>query len=273
VLGSSANYIIDSGSVNGRIFTVEFQTPAAAASTDSVKVRYTSNCGPGAWKVLKMANAAVSTNPPAAPASITIALVSDSCGARRYRYTAPALTAASATASAATGWDWTFVGGLYAAGATIDSGTTSSRVITVTYASNAAALTGDSAKVRFTSLCGNGPWKAQKLSNLVKTGCPPPSSSNPPISRVDPAQANQKDMLVASAFPNPTTTSFNLKVQSSDMNRQVEVRIVDVQGRHLSKTMVMPGETIQMGSDLTPGTYMVHVVQGKQSRVVRVIKL
>jgi hypothetical protein len=51
----------------------------------------------------------------------------------------------------------------------LDSGLLSGRIIKIRYSSNAAAATGDSIKVMYTSACGNSPVKAQKLSNLAIT--------------------------------------------------------------------------------------------------------
>jgi hypothetical protein len=82
-----------------------------------------------------------------------------------YRYAAPALPAATTTAGAATGWLWSFVGTL-GANATIDSGSTTSRVIVVRYTSNVAAGT-DSVRVRYNSGCGFSPNKASKLTNVA----------------------------------------------------------------------------------------------------------
>jgi len=97
------------------------------------------------------------------------------CDARKYRFTAPNLTAATAGNGAATGWNWMFTGAL-GASATIDSGTSSSRVIVVTFSSNAAAVVGDSVKVRYTSNCAFSRWKASKLMNKVLLKPAAPSS-------------------------------------------------------------------------------------------------
>ena len=78
---------------------------------------------------MKLSNTVLTV--PAAPASITITPIAPNvCGARRYRYAAPALPAAGATTTAASGYVWAFVGTL-GANATIDSGTVNSQVITV----------------------------------------------------------------------------------------------------------------------------------------------
>ncbi len=104
----------------------------------------------------------VSTVVPGSVATITQTLVSNVCGARVYRYKATKV-------ANAVGYAWTLptsVGG--STGVTIDSGdVTRDSVIRVKYASNAAAITGDSIKVRAWSGCGNSVIKAYKLSNTV----------------------------------------------------------------------------------------------------------
>ena len=157
----------DSGTVNSQVLTVTYSSNAAAATGDSAKVYYTSDCGNSLSKAQKLSNAVL--NGPAAPASIIITpIVTNVCGARRYRYTAPVLPAQTATASFDTGYVWSFVGAL-GANATIDSGTVNTRIITVTYTSNAAAQTGDSVELYYTSSCGNTNYKAMKLSNTLLT--------------------------------------------------------------------------------------------------------
>jgi hypothetical protein len=158
---------IDSGSVNSKVIVVSYSSNTAAVSGDSIRVRFTSGCGLGTVKATKLTNTVL--NAPAAPASITIALVSDKCGERVYRYTAPALPAATTTAGAPSGYLWTMPFGTVGSTGVLDSADLTSRVIRIRYSSNAAATTGDSIKVMYTSACGNSPWKVQKLSNLATT--------------------------------------------------------------------------------------------------------
>ena len=157
--------VLDSGTVNSKVIRVRYSSNAAAVAGDSIRVAYASTCGYSASKALKLTNAAL--NAPAAPASITAALVDNSCGARVYRYSAPALPAATTTAGAATGYLWTLAGGSVGSTGVVDSGTVNSQVIRVRYSSNAAALAGDSIKLSYTSGCGTSPYKALKLTNAV----------------------------------------------------------------------------------------------------------
>jgi hypothetical protein len=159
--------VLDSGSINAQTIVVVFSSNAAAIAGDSIRVRYTSSCGLGATKATKLTNTLLGA--PLAPATVTIATVSDICGARVYRYTAPALPIATTTAGAANGYLWHMPKGTLGLTGVLDSGSLTSKVIKIRYSSNAAALTGDSIKVAYTSACGNSPAKAQKLSNLAPT--------------------------------------------------------------------------------------------------------
>jgi peroxiredoxin family protein len=165
LIGNLSEYAsIDSGDNNSQKILVTFSSNAASATGDSIKLFYSSNsCGNSLAKAAKMPNTKL--NVPGAPTLITItAIQTNVCGARKYRYSAPALPAASTTAGVATGYVWNIIGSKIP---TIDSGSLTSRTFTATYTSNAAAATGDSVKVYFTSDCGNSPVKASKLSNTV----------------------------------------------------------------------------------------------------------
>jgi hypothetical protein len=158
--------VLDSGSINSQTIVVVYSSNAAAIAGDSIRVRYTSGCGLGAIKATKLTNSLLGA--PLAPATVTIATVSDICGARVYRYTAPTLPIATTTAGAANGYLWLMPTGTLGLTGLLDSGLLTSKVIRIRYSSNVAAAV-DSIKVLYTSDCGNSPAKAQKLSNLAPT--------------------------------------------------------------------------------------------------------
>ena len=263
-----ANAVIDSGDANSRVIVVRYTNSSAAATGDSVRLAYTSSCGNGANRSLKLTNTALTL--PAAPASIVATNVSvTTCGARLYRYTAPVLTSAqlagTATAAPITGYLWSFVGTL-GANATIDSGDVNSRIIVVRYTSNAAAATGDSVRVRYTSSCGNGANRALKLTNLALS-CSSPA--NNPVTKVAPVVAPSE--MNVKVYPNPTTNNFNVQVLSGNTGMSV-VRVMDLQGRVLKTMQVSANETVNLGSDLRAGAYIVEVRQGKSVKTTRVLK-
>jgi hypothetical protein len=258
--------VLDSGSLTGsgaRVIKIRYISNAAA-SLDTVKVSYTSDCGNSspARSVVSL----TAFNPPSAPGSVSIAIVKDSCGYRIYRYTAPALPTASTTNAAGTGWDWSFVGNLYAT-AVVDSGSLTSRVVRIRYSNNAGAAAGDSAKVRFNSDCGYSSWKAQKLSNISKS-CPATIAKAAPT-----ATKTSGDGMDAVIFPNPTGSTLKLQVKSAEINGLIHVRILDLQGREYSREVMMPSETLTLGSGLKAGSYAIELRQGKKTKVLHLTKL
>jgi hypothetical protein len=270
VIGSlSSTMTIDSGDLNSQRFTVTFTSNAASAAGDSVRVFYTTNgCGNSARKSAKLSNTKLGA--PLAPTTVTIQQVlPDVCFARKYRYIAPAvLPGATTTAGAASGYLWSAPTGPLGSTGTIDSGEVTSRIITVTYTSNAAAGA-DSIRLRYTTNgCGNGVIKAQKLSNVIKTGCVPPITKNTSTSRVPSTLPTSMEVKV---YPNPTTTQFNVQVKSSGTEEAV-VRVLDVTGRFIKSVKVSSNSNVNLGSDLKAGAYMLEVRQGKEVKTVRVMK-
>jgi hypothetical protein len=256
---------IDSGDLNSQRFTVTFTSNAAAQIGDSVRVLYTTaGCGNSLRKGAKLSNTLLGV--PVAP-TITIAIKSDVCNVRTYRYTAPAvLPIATTTAGAASGYLWSTPTGTVGSTGTIDSGSVNSRIITVTYTSNAAAGAGDSIRLRYTTAgCGNGVIKAQKLSNLVKTGCPPIAKNTSKVSNLLPTSMEVK------VYPNPTTSQFNVEVKSSE-TEEAELSVLDITGRFIKRLKVSSNSIVNLGSDLKSGAYILEVKQGKEVKTIRVIK-
>ena len=259
---------VDSGSLTSRVFTASFSSNAASAIGDSVRVYYTSDCGNSLRKALKLTNTLLSA--PLAPASITIQLKSDVCYLRTYRYIAPVLPAATTTAGVATGYIWSTPFGALGSTGVIDSGNVNSKIITVTYSSNAAAAAGDSIKLRFSSGCGNGAFKAQKLSNILKA-CPPlPGFSK---TTTKPTTTNDLGMQI---FPNPNNGNFTIKINTGVLSKaKALIEIRDIQGRlvHSINTQNINGlinEQVQK-NELTSGVYLVTYRLGEVRKSVKMV--
>jgi hypothetical protein len=247
---------VDSGSLTSRVFTATFSSNVASAIGDSVRVYYTSDCGNSLRKASKLTNTLLGA--PLAPASITIQIKSDVCYARTYRYIAPVLPAATTTAGVATGYVWTTPFGALGSTGVIDSGNVNSKIITVTYSSNAAAAAGDSIKLRYSSGCGNGAFKAQKLSNILKA-CPP----LPGFSKIAPkSTTTTTGDLGMQIFPNPNNGNFTIKINTGVLaTAKALIEIRDIQGRlvHSINTQNINGvinEQVQKNG-LTSGVYLV----------------
>ena len=265
----------DDGSAEGNGSTsieVTYPTNDAAIAGDSVRLNYITACGITLAKSLKL------TNKPATiptPASIAASLVSDVCGARRYRYTAPTLatnlTAPSATGTvqAVNGYQWVLPSGSVGSTGTLADGfELSSNPIEIIYSSNdAAPSSGDSVKVSFTTAsCGNGATKGLKLSNTKKT-----CASALPVTRVSPVVMPLESMSVK-VFPNPTASNFNMQVITAGKEK-ISVKVIDVQGRVIKLLQVSANETMNIGADLKPGSYFLEVKQGNLSKTTRLLKL
>jgi hypothetical protein len=260
---------VDSGSLTSRVFTATFSSNAASAIGDSVRVYYTSDCGNSLRKSLKLTNTLLSA--PLAPASITIQLKSDVCYARTYRYIAPVLPVATTTAGVATGYIWSAPFGALGSTGVIDSGNVNSKIITVTYSSNTAAAAGDSIKLRYSSGCGNGALKAQKLSNILKA-CPP----LPGFSKTSPTTTTTTGDLGMQIFPNPNNGNFNIKINTGVLAMaKALIEIRDIQGRlvHSINTQNINGvinEQVQKNG-LTSGVYVVTYRLGEESKSMKMV--
>jgi hypothetical protein len=247
-----ANAVIDSGTVTSQVIVVKYTSNVAAASGDSVKVSYSSNCGYSASKALKLTNTALSS--PLVPTTITITSVDPSkCYARLYRYAAPSLPAT------ASGYLWSFTGTL-GANATIDSGTVNSQVILVRYSVNVAAGAGDSVRLQYISGCGNSPVKAAKLTNTALAGCSLPVAKNSSV-----------DAFEVSVYPNPSTTDFNIHLSGSGQE-QSAITIFDVQGRLIRKLKTASNANIKLGNDFKAGVYFMEVRNGYDQKTIRLVK-
>jgi hypothetical protein len=267
VIGTlSSTMTVDSGSLTSRIFTATFTSNAASSTSDSVRVYYTSGCGNSPRKSSKLVNTLLTA--PLAPASITIQLKNDVCNARTYRYIAPVLPSATSTAGAATGYIWTRPIGPLGSTGIIDSGNVNSRIITITYSSNAAAGVGDSIKLQYSSGCGNGAVKAQKLSNVAKV-CPPAI-----FSKTD--SKEMKNELSMQVFPNPNNGNFTIKIQTGvTTTRKALIEIRDMQGRliHALQTQNVNGSITEQirKAGLTKGVYVVMYRLGDRGRSIKMI--
>ena len=260
---------MDSGSLTSQVFTAYFTDTASAKTGDSVKCRYNSDCGYGIYKASKLTNTTTGILAPLAPASVTITLVWDSCGNRVYRYTAPVLPAGTTVYSAPTGYNWMMPFGTVGSTGTLDSGSLTGRVIRIKYSSNAAAGTGDSIKVQYTSLCNSSLYKAQKLSNLART-CPRPA---PATSSVANSEATIK--MEATIFPNPNKGSFTLVVNNTGINAREKavIHIFDMTGRVVAEINAINENGLIYSPlnniNVQPGTYIVRYHVGSHAGSVR----
>jgi hypothetical protein len=73
-------------------------------------------------------------------------------------------------------------------------------------------------------------------------------------------------------YPNPSRGDFNLQLSGSG-SEEVEVRVMDLQGRSIKQLRTAPKGIITLGADLKSAVYLIEVRQGANRQTTRVIKL
>jgi hypothetical protein len=77
--------------------------------------------------------------------------------------------------------------------------------------------------------------------------------------------------FASKVWPNPSTNSFNLEVQSTS-DEKVVLTVFDINGRLLSNLNANSNQTTSFGKDLKAGTYLILVRQGNNSNTIKVVK-
>ena len=75
------------------------------------------------------------------------------------------------------------------------------------------------------------------------------------------------------AYPNPTTSHFNVKLESSNITQPITLNVVDVSGKLVEvRKNLVAGQTFQLGANYRPGMYFVEILQGDSRRIVKLVK-
>jgi hypothetical protein len=74
------------------------------------------------------------------------------------------------------------------------------------------------------------------------------------------------------AYPNPSSTLFNLKVLSSNKGKSTGVQVYDLLGRLIEQHQIGKAEAIEIGEDYPTGIYNIVVTQDSQVKTLRLIK-
>ncbi|MFT3909018.1 MAG: T9SS type A sorting domain-containing protein [Ferruginibacter sp.] len=225
--------------------SISFTYPNTFVS-GSVSVTATNGCGTSVARSLSITKLA-----PATPSVIDVIQVA-SCPDRIYTYT---LTGMPANATSV---QWTVP-----AGGTITNGQGTSS-ITVSY--SVASVNGN-VTAQAINNCGSSTIR----TSAVKLGsCQGERSITTKGSTVPATTASVESMQV-SVFPNPTVSDFKLQVVTAG-KQTINVRILDAQGRSIKTFTVMPYQTINVGSELKAGAYIMEVRQGSEVKLTKLLK-
>jgi hypothetical protein len=75
------------------------------------------------------------------------------------------------------------------------------------------------------------------------------------------------------SYPNPSYSSFNVVIASTNRNDKVVLKVTDILGRVVEQKEVSPNQTINMGGLYRPGIYIVQAVQGKLVKEIKLNKI
>ena len=74
------------------------------------------------------------------------------------------------------------------------------------------------------------------------------------------------------AYPNPTTNNFSITVQA-DAKERIMMQVVDMYGRVIETRHVTANTITSFGDKYRSGTYLVRIIQGKQHKELKLVKL
>jgi len=73
-------------------------------------------------------------------------------------------------------------------------------------------------------------------------------------------------------FPNPSATNFTINVKAKT-SEGITMQVIDVYGRIIEIRNVNARSPIKFGDRYNPGTYFVRILQGKEHKEIKLIKL
>lgn len=74
-------------------------------------------------------------------------------------------------------------------------------------------------------------------------------------------------------FPNPTGSSFNVAIESADQLEKIQLKVFGINGQIIETVQANPGQIVKIGNSYRAGAYLIEVIQGKQRKTFKVIKL
>ncbi len=78
--------------------------------------------------------------------------------------------------------------------------------------------------------------------------------------------------LVAS--PNPTNNHFRIEIKSNNTNDKIIMQVFDILGRRVElRNNLSSGNNIMVGDNYKQGVYFIRIMQGKEYKVVKLVKL
>ena len=93
------------------------------------------------------------------------------------------------------------------------------------------------------------------------------------VKKREAGQLEINTLLPVQIWPNPSTNQFNLRLSNGTGNEQVQIKVMDVQGRQVYTITGSNQREYQFGNNFMPGLYFIEVMQGSNRTNFKVIKL
>jgi len=223
--------------------TVSFKYPAGYIG-GSISVIGINDCGTSSARTLSITRLL-----PGTPGNIDV-INTQPCPNREYSYSLAAIPGNT------TSLLWTIP-----SGGTLVSGQ-GTRSITVSYSDG---VVDGAVTVKSVSNCG-----ASSIRSLIVKLAPCSASPSPQYTKG--IIATMPTALDVKVFPNPTTSSFDLRVTDGGSKSAIQARVFDLQGRMMKTIQLNPNENISLGAEFKPGVYMLEVLKGTEKKVLRLVK-
>jgi uncharacterized repeat protein (TIGR03803 family) len=81
-----------------------------------------------------------------------------------------------------------------------------------------------------------------------------------------------EELFDCKVFPNPSRGYFELQIESASVEG-IEMNLYDINGRLISTFNIANHKTLSFGENLKPGAYTINIKQGKQQKILKLIKL
>src|SRR5688500_6115796 len=128
----------------------------------------------------------------------------------------------------------------------------------------------DGTRTVLNPVCGSIPDQLSVTGTGVTTPAARINTNAPTQVNVIPAPTLIFDLK---AYPNPTTSHFNVKLESSIITQPITLNVVDVSGKLVEvRKNLVAGQTFQLGANYRPGMYFVELLQGDSRRIVKLVK-
>ena len=125
------------------------------------------------------------------------------------------------------------------------------------------------------SLTVDGNAVATHLAHGDNLGsCPVPNRTVPGRSSAANENISSANGLSVRVLSNPSVSDFTLMISATSITEKITLRVLDIHGRVVEqKVYSSANQTVKLGNQYHSGLYFVEIMQGKEKRVLKLIKL